>query len=75
MVVKLGSDRGPISINIISILKLVDGTQGNINLNATYSDLLQWGLFGRGIPPINVLLESRYVGCIELSDHFLAVSS
>ena len=24
------------------------------NLNSTYSDLLHWGLFGGGIPPINL---------------------
>ena len=45
-VVKLDGDRGPIGINILAVYIPADGRQVDINLNATYSDLLQWGLFG-----------------------------
>ena len=53
-VVKLDSDRGPISINILVVLKPSNGRKGDINLNATYSDLLQWCRFGGGSPPIDL---------------------
>ena len=49
--------------------------QGNVNLYAPYLDLLQWGLFSGGSPPIDLGSESCYVGCVELSDHFFVVSS
>ena len=40
-VVILGSERGPISINILAVWIPTDGRKGDINLNATYPDLLQ----------------------------------
>ena len=53
-VVKLGSEGGPSSINTLALLKPADGWQGNVNLYALYSDLLQWGLFSGGSPPIDL---------------------
>ena len=40
-----------------------------------YSDLLQWGLFSGGSPPIYLRSESRYVGFIELSDQLFTITS
>ena len=53
----------------------MDGWQGNVNLYAPDSDLLQWGVFSGGSLPIDLSLESRYIGCVELSDNFFAESS
>ena len=53
-VVKLRRDTGLSSINTLALYKPVDGRQRNIDLNAPYTDLLQWRLFGGGSPPINL---------------------
>ena len=53
-VVKLGGERGPVGINILAVWIPADGRQRDINLNATFLDMLQWGLFGRGSSPINL---------------------
>ena len=51
-VVKLGSERGPSSINTLAVYKSADGRQGDVNLYAPYLDLLLEGLFSGGNPPI-----------------------
>ena len=33
------------------------------------------GLFGGGSPPINLRSESRYIGCVELSDQLFTITS
>ena len=52
LVVKLGGERGPIGIKILPVQIPADGGHGDANLYAAYSDVLKWGLFGGGIPPI-----------------------
>ena len=53
-VVKLGGERGPVGINILAVWIPADGRQRDIKLNAMYSDMLQWVVFGGGSPPINM---------------------
>ena len=50
-VVKLGGKRGPVGINILTVEISTNGRQGDINLNATYTDIIKLGLFcGRSLP-------------------------
>ena len=51
-VVELSGERGPVGINILAVWIPADGGHGDIDMNATYSDMLKWGLFGRCSPPI-----------------------
>ena len=53
-VVKLGGERNAVGINILTVQIPVDGGQGDVDLNAMYSDMLKWGLFCGGGPPINL---------------------
>ena len=53
-IVELGDEKGPGGINILIVQIPADGWQGDVDLYAAYSDVLKWGLFGGGIPPIDV---------------------
>ena len=54
LVVELSSERGPGGINILVVQIRTDGWQGDVDLYAAYSDVLKWGLFGGGSPPIDL---------------------
>ena len=47
-------ERGPVGINILAVKIPMDGWQGDIDVYAVYSDVLEWGLFGGGSSPINL---------------------
>ena len=53
-VVKLGDERDAVGINILTVQITVDRGKGDVDLNSTYSDILKWGVFGGGGPPINL---------------------
>ena len=39
--VELGGERGPVGINILAVQIPADGGQGDVNLYASYSDVLK----------------------------------
>ena len=53
-VVKLDGERGPGGINILVVQIQVDGWEGDVDLYVVYSDMLKWGLFDGGSPPIDL---------------------
>ena len=53
-VVELGGEKGPGGINILVVQIQVDGWEGDVDLYVVYSDVLKWGLFGGGSPPIDL---------------------
>ena len=52
--IELGGERGPGGIDILAVQIPWDGWQGDVDLYAAYFDMLKWGLFGGGSPPINL---------------------
>ena len=52
-VVELGSERGPVGINILVVWIPADGGQGDIDMNATYSDMLKWACLA-GTTPLSI---------------------
>ena len=57
LVVEHGGERGPIGIKILIIQISVDGGQGDVDLYASYSNMIKWGFFGGGSPPIYLCQE------------------
>uniref|UniRef100_UPI0033914910 hypothetical protein n=1 Tax=Acinetobacter baumannii TaxID=470 RepID=UPI0033914910 len=53
-IVELGGERGPVGMNILAVQILANGGPGDVDLYATYSNVLKWGLFGGGSPSIDL---------------------